>query len=94
MAMKIKRVLSKSLSLEDWVEIGSIVRFDGKIFNVVDIKEDGENYKVFMTDGGFTTYDALGLNRPIFAVNAIPVQTDALYEIVLDDVVAVQSEEV
>jgi len=94
MAMEIKRVLSKSVGLEDWVEVGGKIRFDGKVCKVVKIAEDGENYKVTAVDGGFTTYDAANKVRPIFAVNAIPVASDAVYEIVLTDVTAVESEEV
>ena len=93
MAMEIKRVLSKSVGLEDWVEVGSKIRFDGKICLVTKIEPDGDNYKVYMTDGGFATYDSQNKVRPLFAINALPVQSGNVYEMVLTDVTAVQSEE-
>jgi len=94
MAMEIKRILSKSVNVEDWIEVGGKIRFDGKVCKVTKIEAEGENYKVYMTDAGFTTYDSLGLVRPLFAVNAIPVNTGKVHEMILTDVVAVESEEV
>jgi len=93
MAMEIKRVQSKSLGLEGWVEVGGKVRFDGKVCLVTKIEAEGEAYKVRMVEAGVTTYDAQGLVRPLFAPNALPVYGDA-YEVVLNDVTAVQGEEV
>jgi len=92
MAMVIKRVQSKALGLDGWVEVGSKTRVEGKFCKVTKIEADGENYKVHMVEADVTTYDALGLERPIFAVNAIAVQGSA-FEVVLTDVVAVQSED-
>jgi len=92
--MKIKRILSESVGLEGWIEIGGKVRFDGKICKVNVIEKDGEKFNVYMTDSGTTTYDALGLNRPIFAVNSIPVQTSKLYKLAVFDVIDVEREEV
>jgi len=94
MAMEIKRILSKSLAIEDWVEVGGKARFDGKVCKVTKIEANGENYKVYMTDGGFTSYDAENQVRPLFAVNAIPVSAGKVYEVVVTDVTAVESVEV
>jgi len=92
MAMVIKRVQSKTLGLEGWVAVGDKVRFDGKVCKVTKIEATDAGHKVIMVEAGVTTYDALGLDRPLFAVNAIPVQ-GAVYEVVLTDVTAVQSED-
>jgi len=78
--MEIKRILSKTVGLEDWIEVGGKVRFDGKICKVTKIEEAGEMYKVTMTDAGFTSYDALNQVRPLFAVNAVPVESGKIYE--------------
>jgi len=94
MAIEIKKILSKSAGLEEWIEIGGKIRYDGKVCKVIKIEADGENYKIFMVDAGFTTYDALGLVRPLFAPNTIPIPVDKIYEMVVTDVTAIQSEEV
>jgi len=93
MAMEIKRVQTKALGLDGWVEVGGRVRLDGKVCKVTKIEAVEGGHKVTMVEAGVTTYDALGLERPLFAPNAIAVQ-GAAYEVVLTDVTAVQSEEV
>ena len=94
MAMEIKRILSKSVGLEDWVEVGGKVRFDGKVCKVTKIEESEGKYTVYMIESGYTTYDALGLVRPLFAPNAIPVPADKIYQMTLSNVTAVEKEEV
>ena len=88
--MEFKRIMSKSLGVEDWVEVGGKIRFDGKVCKVTKIEGADGVYTVYAVDCDLTTYDALNLERPIFAVNAIAAKGEA-HTITVTDVTAAEA---